>query len=334
MNKPFVVPVFIPQAGCPFRCVFCNQYIITGIQKETLRSSKIIEIINEFLKYNHTHNPNVQISFYGGNFLGLSQKEMIHLLDVGQSYVSAQKVQSLRFSTRPDTVSFNQLQRLQPYCVKTIELGVQSMNDRVLEKCHRGHTSDDTRKATRLLKKGGYTVGHQLMIGLPGDNEHSYFQTVEQIIALQPDFVRLYPTLVFKNSTLARWYQSGEYNPLTLDRAVMLAKKTLNLLSRHEIPVIRMGLQSQDRMESNILAGPYHPSFGHFVYSEQMFDRVCKEIQLLQSSQVTVLVNNRQISQLQGLQQNNIRRLNEKFPDKRIRIILDPAISDICIMDI
>ena len=323
----------MPQAGCPHQCVFCNQRAITGERKARPQINELTEFISTFLTYKHRNAQDVQLSFYGGNFLGLPKKDLIQLLELAQSFVIKKKVDSIRCSTRPDTISLSRLQLLENYDIKTIEIGVQSMDNNVLNLSQRGHTSETTIQATKLLKSSGYIVGHQLMLGLPGETEHSFKQTVRQIIDMQPDFVRLYPTVVLKGSLLADWYTSGRYHPLSLEKAVALAKKALMLFQANNIPIIRMGLHSQENLKENILTGPFHPSFGHMVYSEQMLDKVCEKINASQSNMISILANEKDMSVLTGIKQTNIKKIRSKFPDKQISIVSDPGIKNICIFE-
>ncbi|ETR71452.1 MAG: radical SAM domain-containing protein [Candidatus Magnetoglobus multicellularis str. Araruama] len=332
--KPFIIPIFLPQAGCPHRCVFCNQYAITNVSTQQIHPNHLSGIVDQFLKYNHHQNANVQISFYGGNFLGLPENQILQLLETAQTYIHSQKIQSIRFSTRPDTIKKNRLQLLKNYAIKTIELGVQSMNDQILALSRRGHSSDDTRLASMILKDYGYQVGHQLMPGLPGDTDKTFDNTIEEVIALKPDFVRLYPTLVLKGSLLAKWYLANRYTPLTLNRAVSLVKNCLKQFQNNQIPVIRMGIQPQDQLERYILAGPYHPAFGHLVYSEILLDSVTETIKQTCSNQIIIVVNPRQVSKLKGINQNNVMQLTHRFPQKNIRIVSDPGIPNLCVLEI
>jgi len=325
--KHFIIPIFLPQAGCPYQCVFCDQHAITGERNAYPDIKTIEENINNYLSFNKHKNSYIQISFYGGNFLGLPKKKIIKYLECAQSFVDEKKVNSIRFSTRPDTVTDNRLKLIKKYAIKTIELGVQSMNDHVLKLAQRGHKSIDSYKATKLIRSEGYQIGHQIMIGLPGENEQTYEKSIDHVIKMHPDFVRLYPTLVLKSSILADWYLSGRYEPLSIKLAVKIAKKSLILFQSHNIKVIRMGLQTQENLENSILAGPFHPAFGHMVKSEYMLDCVKEKIQLSSSFNISILINPKFMSRLTGLEKNNLKRLKSFFPKKHIQVIPDPGIK-------
>jgi len=203
--KPLVIPIFIPHWGCLHRCAFCNQNLITN-QKPNLPDREAINAqVNHYLKFKGDRT-RVQLAFFGGNFLGLKESDRLNLLNPAQDLVSNNSVHQIRFSTRPDTVTPETLDSLIPYAVSTVELGVQSMDDTVLGLSKRGHTEADTRTAASLLKTRGYETGMQMMVGLPGDSDGTALKTADKIIALHPDFVRIYPLIVLKNSLVHLWY--------------------------------------------------------------------------------------------------------------------------------
>jgi histone acetyltransferase (RNA polymerase elongator complex component) len=267
--KPFVIPIFIPHAGCPHRCVFCDQTRTTGQCEPFPGRADIHATINRFLSYRRQRDRRTEISFYGGNFLGIPIDRRVALLELGAGYVSAGAVDGLRFSTRPDTITSASLQSIADFPVSTIELGVQSMNNKVLDACRRGHTASDTQHAVALLRMKAYRLGLQMMVGLPADTPQYALETGRQIAALGPDFVRIYPTLVLKGSVLHRWLTQGRYTPLALDESVDLVKKLFTLFARNHIQVIRMGLQPTEDLNAadGVAAGPFHPAFGELVHS-------------------------------------------------------------------
>ncbi len=330
-KNPSIIPVFLPYAGCPHRCIFCNQTTITGRACARPPVRKVREVILKALAHQRNDSVLPQIAFYGGNFLGLKKETVADYLDLGTQFVTAQKVDRLRFSTRPDTIDTERLDFIKDFAVKTIEVGVQSMDDEVLTQARRGHTTADTYRAVALLKKHNYKIGLQMMIGLPGDNETKAYTTASRIASLAPDFVRIYPVLVLKNSPLADWYAGARYQPLALDACITLAKKLYLLFRQKGIPVARMGLQvSQDlNPESQILAGPYHPAFGHLVYSEVMRDRIISHLQSKSPpcEEITITVHSRNISQARGYKNKNIRFIEERFNLTKIKVIADNTLE-------
>ena len=329
-EKPFIIPVFIPQQGCPHQCVFCNQSAITGRKPtwpsiETLRNEA-----KKYSGYNKHQKPSV-MAFYGGNFLGLPEEKINRLLQLADEFIANGDIRSIRFSTRPDTISEFGLKQLKNFFVREIELGVQSMDNKVLNICRRGHTASDTENAVRLLKKHGYKVGLQLMIGLPGQSAKSAFETAEQTAALSPDFVRIYPSVVLNHSPLAQWYRQGKYQPLLLEEAVFQTKKMYLLFKKCGIPVIRMGLQSSDDLASKevAIAGPYHPAFGHLVFSEIFMDTICAfyEKNPPSGKKLEIIANPKCISRIRGISNENVQFLKSKFHIDQFKIISDTKLS-------
>jgi histone acetyltransferase (RNA polymerase elongator complex component) len=329
-ETPFIVPIFIPQQGCRHQCIFCNQSAITGRPANWPSFEELRNEVKKYLGYNHNHKPSV-VAFYGGNFLGLSPQKINSLLQLADEFILNGNIHGIRFSTRPDTISESGLKLLENFSVGEIEIGVQSMDDSVLSLCRRGHCALDTRNAVLLLKNHGYKVGLQLMIGLPGQSAKSAFETAEQIVALSPDFIRIYPTIVLKHSPLAQWYQKGKYQPILLKEAVSQTKKIYLFFKKYGIPVIRMGLQSSQELDNKefVIAGPYHPAFGHLVFSEIFMDIMFTFFQKYQPvpSKVDIIANPRCISRIRGMNNENIRNLKTRFKLDQIAVISDPSLS-------
>jgi histone acetyltransferase (RNA polymerase elongator complex component) len=330
-RRPFIIPIFLPHAGCPHQCVFCNQVSITGSIQKAVDADQIRSQIHQFLEYKDDRRKPVQISFYGGNFLGLKIDEITRLLDLATEFIGHGQVDSIRFSTRPDTITPEHLNTISEYPVETVELGVQSMDDHVLVLAERGHSAADTIQAVQRLKEHKYSIGLQMMVGLPGDNEARSLTTGKTIAALRPDFVRIYPTLVVKKSKLARWYQNGTYAPLSLAEAVTRVKKLYLLFKTYNIRVIRMGLQASEDLadDSTVLAGPYHPAFGHLVYSEVFFDAAQQAIDSIKtlSDTIAISVNPGSVSKMRGLKNENIEKLKKRYQLKYIAVAPDASLA-------
>ncbi len=331
---PFVVPIFIPQAGCPHQCVFCNQRAITGTAAAMPAVDRLTEEISRFLAFRRDNRALAEIAFFGGNFLGQDPDDIQALLEIAAGFVREGKADGIRFSTRPDTIDERRLDFISPYPVRTVELGVQSMDDRVLALSRRGHSAADTVRAVRLLKQRGYKTGLQMMVGLPGEDASGAIDTARQVAALEPDFVRIYPTLVIKGSPLEQWYRSGRYDPLTLEDCIERVKALFLLFNNKNIPVARIGLQANEGLDTgrDLVAGPYHPALGQMVVSGVLFDKAAEQIASLGdefSGGVEIRVHPRMISTLRGQKNGNIRRLKERFPHMgRISVAGDPDMEE------
>lgn len=329
-KRPFIVPVFIPHAGCPHRCIFCNQHTTTGQTDLRLSARNVRERISQFLAHRRDPQRYTEISFYGGNFLGLSPEQIQLLLATAAGYVRKGQADGIRFSTRPDTVDPGRLSLLAPYPVSTIELGVQSMREDVLDRSARGHTAEDTRKAAALVAESPHALGLQMMVGLPGDTDAGALATARQLAGMSPDFVRIYPTVVLKGSPLARWFFEGRYEPLSLDDAVGLAADLYLIFARHDIPVIRMGLQAAPELDldADLVAGPYHPAFGELVHSAVWRDAISRHIEkeMLQGGEVLVEVHSRLLSQIKGQHDSNIIDLLNKHDLRAMEVRAEDAV--------
>ena len=287
--------------------------------------------IREFLKYKKENRTPVQIAFFGGNFLGLKSEEIGSLLELAAEFTRDGQVDSIRCSTRPDTINERSLDMIKDYPVSTVELGVQSMDDKVLALAGRGHSATDTVQAVERLKERQFSIGLQMMVGLPGDDETSALTTAQKIADLAPHFVRIYPTVVVTNSRLAGRYKSGDYAPMALEEGVTLVKKIYLKFKKAGIDVIRMGLQASADLEdrTTVLSGPYHPAFGHLVHSEIFLDMALSAIELANDIQetISIFVNPRSTSKMRGLNNSNIKRLKEKFHFQSIAVVPDSSLA-------
>jgi histone acetyltransferase (RNA polymerase elongator complex component) len=329
-HKPFIIPIFLPHAGCPHRCVFCDQPSITGVPSKK-PPEDIRDQIEAFLKFKTARRNRVQIAFFGGNFLGMPTDKIKRLLTEAAEYVTAGRANSIRFSTRPDTIDPQRLDWIKDFPVKTIELGVQSMDERVLSTARRGHSATETERAIERLKKLNYEIGAQLMVGLPGDSPERSIASALRVARLKPDFIRIYPTVVLAGSPLAAWYRNGKYIPLSLEEAVRQVMNLYLLFKKKNIAVIRMGLQASEDLENGatVLAGPYHPAFGHLVYSEIFLDMAVAQIKssTLNTDSISIHANPNTVSQLLGLRNRNIEILKNKFGFETVAVRPDDTLA-------
>ncbi|MEE4607643.1 MAG: radical SAM protein [Desulfobacteraceae bacterium] len=328
-RRPTIVPVFLPHAGCPHRCVFCNQKTITG-QVGPASGPNLPALVAHFLREKPRFPQYVELAFYGGNFLGQPPDQIHFLLAEAQDLVRQGWIGAVRFSTRPDSVDDQRLQWIAGSPVRTVELGGQSMDDAVLRASGRGHAAQDTIQAVGRLRRAGFRVGIQTMIGLPGQDARSGLVSAGRFAALEPDFVRIYPCLVLAGSPLAEAYCRGDFLPLSLDAAVAICVRLWRLFARHHIPVIRMGLQASADLsdETLVLAGPYHPAFGHLVFSALCHQALARGLRRLPAAGRTVRItaHPRRLSQVRGLGNANLAALTERFALAGIRISSDPDV--------
>jgi len=321
MIKHKTIPIFVSHMGCPNACSFCNQKKITG-HDEIVTQKMAAQIIETSLR-TMPKDARVEIGFFGGSFTGIEQHTQEALLSVAHRYVTDSSVDSIRISTRPDYINAEIIDMLKAYSVGTVELGAQSMDNAVLAANHRGHTCEDTVRASEMIRSAGLNLGLQMMTGLYTDTDETCLKSAEKIITLKPQCVRIYPTLVLKDTLLYTLYQSGKYEPQTLIDAVRLCADLKQLFDENNIAVIRMGLMASDHInpEKDVAAGPFHPAFGELVQSEIYFRRLKSAIH----EDCTVYVNPKSYSAFLGLKKQNLTKLNQL--GYRVQILCDETVS-------
>ncbi|MBM7623553.1 elongator complex protein 3 [Sporohalobacter salinus] len=313
-KRHYIIPVFVPHQGCPHDCVFCNQREITGFQEE-MTPKKVERIIEEYISTMDRKNSKIEIAFYGGSFTGLEIKDQTRLLEVAYRYCQKGLVDNLRLSTRPDYIDREILTNLTKYNVQVIELGVQSLVNKVLQASCRGHTAEDVVKSSQLIKEFGFDLGIQLMPGLPESTEDSMIYSVQKAVGLVPDLVRIYPTLIIGGTQLAELYYQGDFKPLTLMEAVEICKQELKLFRTYGIPVIRIGLQPSSGVNKEaVIAGPFHSAFRQLVESSLALERIKTYLgDNVNEDQLTFKVNSKFNSVLRGQKNNNLKVLKEEY---------------------
>lgn len=263
---PLVVPFFISHRGCPHRCIFCDQEKISGGSGVLPTEEEIVAQVERYAA--SSDGRPLEVAFYGGSFTSLERNDQQKMLEALQPLRKGGIVASVRVSARPDDTGPEAAAFLRQFGVSTVELGVQSLDDRVLELAERSHDAACVGRSVAALRQAGMKVGLQLMPGLPGEREGGARETLQRAIALAPDFVRIYPAVVLEGTALADLWRRGEYSPLTLDEAVSLCADLLSDCLAAGMPVIRLGLQPTEELSQAVLAGPYHPAFRQLVEGE------------------------------------------------------------------
>lgn len=320
MKKRYIIPIFVPHQGCPNECIFCNQKSISGQQKP-VRGKDVEKQVEYYLKNFENDDTEKEIAFFGGSFTAIDRKIQEELLEVGYKYIKEKKVSSIRISTRPDCIDKDVLKFLKKYKVKTIELGVQSSNDYILKKCKRGHTFEDVKKASKLIRRYGFVLGHQMMVGLPDSSKQDEIDTAKALKKLKPKIMRIYPVLVIKNTELEKLYQNKKYEPLSIDQSVERCKELYYFFDRKKITVIRIGLQGTDEItdpskdKSEVVAGPYHPAFRQLVEGEIWYDTIVGKIKKLnvKAKEIEITVHPINVNNVVGHRKNNFKKLKDLY---------------------
>jgi len=301
------ISIFVPHIGCPNMCSFCNQRYITGVFKAP-RQADVLKALED-AKKNPKYDPETtEIAFFGGSFTAINRNYMLDLLRTAALAVEKGDVCGIRISTRPDAIDDEILSLLKEYHVTAIELGAQSLNDRVLRLNNRGHTVADVVSSANLVKEYGFELGIQMMTGLYADSDNSAINTAKKIIEIKPQTVRIYPTIVLKDTDLAALYADNIYKPQTLDEAVALSSKLYTMFTDAGIRVIRLGLHSIE--EKAYIAGPWHPAFSELCQSNILLKNVLKELK--ENGNYTIYVSKSSVSKMIGQKRSNIIFLSSK----------------------
>lgn len=327
MVNYYIIPIFVPHSGCPHDCSFCNQKKITG-HREDITEEQVRNTINDYLESINKANANneryIEVSFFGGSFTGIPIDYQNRLLEAAKDAKDNKLVDAIRLSTRPDYIDKAILDNLKAHGVDVIELGVQSMDQEVLNASERGHSDEDVILASNLIKSYGFKLGLQMMVGLPLSNIHRETYTAKEIIKLKPDFVRIYPALVIKDTKLEELYENGLYKPLSIDEAVEVCKVLLKLFEQNNIQIIRLGLQTTEQINlgKDVVGGPFHPAFRELVEGSifnEMMDYVIHRF-LFDREKITIEINTKDISKLFADKKRYFVMVLKKYPSKKINI--------------
>ena len=317
MTRRRIIPIFVPHAGCPNMCVFCDQRRISGslFPADGAVTDTALAAVPD--------GAGCELAFYGGSFTAIPAGRQEELLAAAAPHLARGAVSAIRVSTRPDAVDGRALERLKRCGVETVELGAQSMDDTVLRLSGRGHTADDTRRASALVKAAGLQLILQMMTGLPGSSDETDVKTAGEIIALAPHGARIYPTVVIKNTDLEDMWRSGRYKEHTVEDAVRVCAVILPMFERAEIPVIRLGLNPTEELSGGgAAAGAYHPALGELVRSRvlrQKAEELLRET--VPGSDAVLYVPAGRLSQMIGQKRENILWLRQRFGLHSLRVI-------------
>ena len=304
--------LFIPLQGCPGHCIYCDQRTISGQMEMSPEMAG--DILRTQMPTWRKNNISGQIAFFGGTFTGLPLDRMKQYLAAAQPYIADGSVDGIRISTRPDRIDEDILSVLKAYNVTHIELGVQSMDDDVLCRSGRGYTVHRVENSAGLIKRYGFTLGMQMMPGLPGDTPEKSLETARRIVECGAEETRIYPTVVLRHTPLEKLLQRGEYAPMSLETAIDLCAGLRSYFEQHQITVLKVGLHS-GAVESGIVAGPFHPAFGQLVSSRLCLEKLrcfCRE-NALHNQPLTVIAKHYSVSDILGQHRSNAATLEKEF---------------------
>jgi len=324
-----IIPIFVPHLGCPHGCVFCNQRHITGEQRVPT-ADDVRRTVEEALAKS---GAGAQVAFYGGSFTAVDKPLQVSLLGAVQPYLQAGTVSGIRLSTRPDAIDGEELRLLRQYGVTTVELGAQSMDDGVLTLSQRGHTAGQVELASRLVKEQGFSLILQMMTGLPGDTREKANRTARRIAAQRPDGVRIYPTVIVRNTALARMWRSGTYREHTPREAALWCADLIEIFEEANIPILRLGLNPTEALSAGeALGGAYHPAMGELARGEYWLRKIEAALPDPLPKTLTVTVPRGMVSMVTGHKRCNITLLKQHYGFSHVKVREDAAASQLYLL--
>ena len=270
------------------------------------------DAVKTAIEYN-VQPENTEIAFFGGSFTAIEREDMLSLLTAAKHFLDVYKFKGIRVSTRPDCINKDILETLKSYGVTAIELGAQSMNDEVLSANHRGHTAENVKNASRLIKEYGFELGLQMMTGLYKSDFEKDLNTAFEIIKIKPDTVRIYPTVVLKNTHLACLQEKGEYIAPNAEESAPFCAQLLKMFESNGIKVIKLGLHSSETVEGDMVGGAYHPAFRELCEGHIYLQKILEKLESKDKNQEYVIyVNKKVLSKAKGQQKRNEKALKNQ----------------------
>ena len=309
--KHINIALFVVHKGCPHMCSFCNQRSISGSRKDITAGDVHSAAQTAIASLSENEASGGEIAFFGGSFTMVEKSYMISLLEAAYEYIQKGIFKGIRISTRPDGISREICEILKKYGVTSVELGAQSLDDRVLMLNERGHTAKQVSDACILLKEYGFEVGLQMMTGLYGSGDADSIETAEKIVALAPDTVRIYPTVVIEGTRLHSLMQTGEFIPKGIPETVELCARLIPMFEDAGIKVIRVGLHSGGDVEGNFAGGAYHPALRELCEGRIYFNYALGELEKLGEGSYTLFVSPKEISKMTGQKKQNLEELRK-----------------------
>ena len=329
MKTHAIIPIFIPHRGCGNDCVFCNQRKITA-RSAPLTPDDVHKTVADYTStLARMQAVEIELSFFGGSFTGIPIEEQQAFLAVAKSYKKSGVISKIRLSTRPDYVDRPILENLRAYGVDTIELGVQSFADEVLRASRRGHDAACVYESCRLIKDFGFSLGIQLMIGLPADTAEYDVFSAREAVSLGPDEARLYPTVIIEDTGLYDLYREGKYAPLSQEEAVRRTAAAYRILTAAGVNVIRVGLKANDAInDKTVASGTFHPAFRQLVEGRIAREDLASQLEgLAPGTQVRCVANPDSFNNMIGHKAENKKYFAENFPQLRLRFKADNSVK-------
>lgn len=325
------LPFFVPFAGCKHRCLFCSQDKITGKEEQYDTERELHAFDTMMQNAGDLSDTDNQIAFFGGSFTNIPRERMIGLLTRANAWLERGAAKSIRISTRPDCIDKEIVTLLAEYHVTDVELGIQSMDDSVLRASGRGHTADDTRRATELLAGAGIRLTGQMMLGLPASDLQKELYTAWEICKLGAAESRIYPTVVFDGTLLCCMTRLGSYTPLDNETAAKRAAQCIDIFLSHGVRILKIGLQSSEEL-SRAPYGPTDGSISELAYGYYYLNQIISAVgETANGRDLTVYLPKGELSKLTGHGGKIKTELQRTLSPATLTVSTDASLQKYCV---
>jgi len=186
------------------------------------------------------------------------------------------RIVGLTLETRPDYVSEKSCLEMRQLGCTRVEIGVQHVDDKILKLNKRGHLSDETIRATKLLRDFGFKITYHLMPNLPGSTpakDLKMFKTIFSNPNYCPDQIKIYPCVVTKDSELFKWWKQKKYKPYS-EKVLRNLLRNIKSIVPYWVRIIRV---IRDIPEESIIAGNKVTNLRHLLDTKCKCIR-CREV--------------------------------------------------------
>ena len=210
-TAPLALYVHVP--FCVSKCDFCNNHSYIGA-RDTVVHSYLDAVSKEAALYGRHHlierRPVSSVYIGGGTPSAITVDQIERLISGIQYSIPWRETQEVTFECAPRSVRAHFMEALRNLGITRVSLGVQSFNNLLLKLNGRIHYAEDTLRAVRTIREVGFqSFNIDLMVGLLGETENDWDDTLERTIALAPDSITVYQTEVPRGTQLYRDYEEN-----------------------------------------------------------------------------------------------------------------------------
>ena len=234
--------------------------------------------------------------------------------EITDEFIEKHKIDDVSISVSPEEVDKKLLKKAKKCNIKVIEIIAKSSNNYILKKEKNNYTFEQIKKAAKKIRWNGFKLGIQMMVGMPDSTKIDDYNTAKDFAKLKPKMVRIYPFVVEKNMKIAKEYESGEFEPITVMQAVERCKEGVYAFHEKNIDEIAIGMK-KIKSASSIVAGPNVSNFTDLVEDSIWYDSIVNKIKMVNAKvkEVRVTVNPANKANVIGYKKSNIKNLKDIY---------------------